>query len=181
MNPTLSLMLLLGAATTFPLPVSAAEKGVKMPVKEVTVFKDGHAFVLHEGVLPTDTAGNVVLDNLPAPVVGTFWPYSADRKVKLKGVTAGRRRVMRAKPALDLPQLIEANQGKKVLVTEYPASSKADAEPYEATILSVPRRGCRRPWLCKASRWCILGNSCRWTARESWWGEIRSTSRSSKS
>ena len=31
----------------------------RMPVKEVTVFKDGHAFVLHEGNMPTDGSGNV--------------------------------------------------------------------------------------------------------------------------
>ena len=61
----------------------------KMPVKEVTVFKDGHAFVLHEGKMPTDAAGNVVMDYLPAPVLGTFWPYSAEKSAKLTG---GRRR-----------------------------------------------------------------------------------------
>ena len=26
----------------------------RMPIKEVTVFKDGHAFVVHQGRLPTD-------------------------------------------------------------------------------------------------------------------------------
>ena len=143
MNPISFFFLLLGVATCLPLPVSAAKTGINIPVKEVTVFKDGHAFVLHEGSMPVDAAGDVVLDHLPVPVVGTFWPYSADRKVKLKGVTAGRRRVTRARAALDLAQLIEANQGKKALVTEYPASSKGDAEPYQATILSVPRRSPR--------------------------------------
>lgn len=49
----------------------------KMPIKELTVFKDGHAFVLHEGTMPTDAAGNVVLDYLPTPVVGTFWAYAS--------------------------------------------------------------------------------------------------------
>ena len=49
-----------------------------LPVKEVTVFKDGHAFVVQEGVLPTNETGSVVLDSLPAPVIGTFCAYSAD-------------------------------------------------------------------------------------------------------
>lgn len=40
----------------------------KMPIKELTVFKDGHAFVLHEGAMPTDKSGNVLLDYLPTPV-----------------------------------------------------------------------------------------------------------------
>ncbi|MHC4494414.1 MAG: hypothetical protein ACYSYM_01165, partial [Planctomycetota bacterium] len=33
-----------------------------MPVKEITIFKDGHAFVLHEGKMPTGTDGNVSID-----------------------------------------------------------------------------------------------------------------------
>ncbi|HMO22861.1 MAG TPA: hypothetical protein PKC98_18010, partial [Candidatus Melainabacteria bacterium] len=37
----------------------------EIPVKEVTVFKDGHALVLHRGLMKTDTAGNVVMDDLP--------------------------------------------------------------------------------------------------------------------
>jgi len=41
-------------------------------VKEVTVFKDGHAFVLHSGKMPTEGAGNVVMDYLPTPVMGAF-------------------------------------------------------------------------------------------------------------
>ena len=73
-----------------------------MPVKEVTVFKDGHAFVLHEGALPTDAAGNVLMDYLPSPVLGTFWPYSSNADVKLVGVVAGpapgARRADRAQP-----------------------------------------------------------------------------------
>ena len=30
------------------------EAPASMPVKEITIFKDGHAFVLHEGEMPTD-------------------------------------------------------------------------------------------------------------------------------
>src|SRR6266702_6680448 len=89
-----------------------------MPVKEVTVFKDGHAFVLHQGAMPTDAAGNVLLDNLPTPVLGTFWPYCADKKATLRSVTAGRRRVKVERTALTLRELIEANPGADVVVTE---------------------------------------------------------------
>ena len=58
-------VLLIGAASLAaqaPAPLAAL---ARMPVKEVTVFKDGHAFVLHEGAMPTDAAGNV-LHGLPA-------------------------------------------------------------------------------------------------------------------
>jgi len=105
----------------------------RMPVKEVTVFKDGHAFVLHEGRLPTDTAGNVQMDYLPTPVMGTFWPYSANRDVKLSAVRASTRRVLVTRTGLSLPDLIEANPGASVVVTE------SNNKPYPAKIVGVPR------------------------------------------
>ena len=59
-----------------------------LPVTDITVFKDGHAFILHEGALATDTAGNVLMDYLPSPVLGTFWPYSSAAEAKLvKAIT----------------------------------------------------------------------------------------------
>jgi len=61
-------------AATPPLSATA-----RLPIKELTIFKDGHALVLHEGKLATDDAGNVVLDYLPTPVLGTFWPSPPTR------------------------------------------------------------------------------------------------------
>src|SRR5438876_9918757 len=111
-------------------PLSAL---AKMPVKEITIFKDGHAFVLHEGKMPTDASGNVLLDHLPTPVIGTFWPYSADKNAKLLGVTAARRRVLVDQTALVLRDLLECNIGAEVLVNE-------GTGPYPATIVGLPVR-----------------------------------------
>jgi hypothetical protein len=74
--------------------------------------------VLHEGKMPTDAAGNVLLDHLPTPVIGTFWPYSVDKSAKLVGVTAARRRVLIEQTALTLRDLLETNVGAEVLVNE---------------------------------------------------------------
>src|SRR5512139_3223583 len=74
----------------------------RMPIREVTVFKDGHAFVLHEGRLPTDAAGNVVMDYLPMPVLGTFWAHSADPKARLTSAIASQQRVRIDRTALGL-------------------------------------------------------------------------------
>jgi hypothetical protein len=106
-----------------------------LPVKEITVFKDGHVFVLHEGKMPTDKSGNVVLDYLPNPVIGTFWAYSADPKVKLSSVVSGSNIVSLENTALNVPDLIEANIGKRVLVRDCSTS-----DLYEATIVAVPER-----------------------------------------
>src|SRR6185437_3461066 len=98
-----------------PTPMKAL---AKMPVREITVFKDGHAFVLHSGKMPTEANGNVVMDYLPTPVVGTFWPYAAEKGAKLTGVTASQHKVLVDRTAISLRDLIEGNIGAAVSVTE---------------------------------------------------------------
>jgi hypothetical protein len=114
-----------------PIPLQATGR---MPVKEVTVFKDGHAFVVQEGAMETDGAGNVVLDYLPSPVIGTFWPYVTEPKAKLAGVVASQRRVTVSRTALNLRELLEANLGREAIITE------SSTNRYEATIMNVPTR-----------------------------------------
>jgi hypothetical protein len=113
-----------------PAPLGAL---AKMPVKEVTVFKDGHAYVVHEGKMPTE-GGNVLLDLLPTPVLGTFWPYSLDKNATLQSVTAGRRRVKVERTAMTIRELIEANVGAEVIITE------GTKPGYQATIVKLLTR-----------------------------------------
>ena len=131
---------LIGAATvrTQQAPPLAALK--RMPVKEITVFKDGHAFVLHEGSMPVDTSGSVQMDYLPEPVLGTFWPYSANKNVRLVSVVAGRRRVAVEETALHLGALLEANTGAEVIITEKSPAPSQPAPRYSGTLLGVPMR-----------------------------------------
>jgi len=138
------LTVVLAAAAAAPAAFAAAPAeprgAADLPIKEVTVFKDGHAFVLHEGKARTDAAGRVVLDYLPAPVLGTFWPYSADPKVKLTAVTAGRRIASIKRTALTIPELLEANPGAMVRIREAAKGEKNPPEVYEAAILGIPTR-----------------------------------------
>lgn len=106
----------------------------QLPVKEVTVFKDGHAFVVHEGALATETTGEVVIDHLPAPVIGTFWAYSKEEGAKMTGVVAGHRRAEVERTALTLAELIEGNPGAEVAITE------TNGTRYPATIIGLPTR-----------------------------------------
>src|SRR5262245_51191985 len=112
----------------------------RMPVKEVSVFKDGHAFVRHEGAVPTEASGNVVMDYLPSPVLGTFWTYSIDANTKVTAVTAGQQRVVVERTALKLGEILESNIGADVIVTEKPGGSGRESLTYPATILDIPRR-----------------------------------------
>lgn len=147
----------MAAALGVSLGVSGADPAVpataiaRMPVKEVTVFKDGHAFVLHSGKMTTDASGNVVMDYLPQSVLGTFWPYSADGRAKLISVTAGQRKLAVERTALSLRDLIEANIGAEVLVTESSGQEQGGSgaarragldvsAPYSATIVSIPEQ-----------------------------------------
>jgi len=123
---------LLGAQTNAGVPATAL---AEMPIKEITIFKDGHVFVLHEGKVPTDGRGNVVLDYLPRPVLGTFWAYSAEPKTKLSAVVSGRRIVFLDRTALTIRELIEGNIGAVVRIKEHNQN-----QTYQATILRIPQR-----------------------------------------
>src|SRR5579871_4151471 len=134
-RPLLSILLLCAATRSAGADeVARLSALAKMPVKEITVFKDGHAFVLHEGKMPTDAQGDVQMDYLPTPVIGTFWPYSADKNVKLQAVTASPRRVLVERTALTIPDLLEANPGADVNITQ------TDGKTYSAQIVGVPTR-----------------------------------------
>ena len=120
------------AATQVPPSPSSLSD---IPVREVTVFKDGHAFVLHNGTLPVGQNGDVVINYLPNPVIGTFWPFSADDRADLVSVVAGRHRVSVDRTAISLRELIEANVGRDVVVREVGGEGVLE---YPATILDVP-------------------------------------------
>jgi hypothetical protein len=115
----------------------------RMPVKEVTVFKDGHAFVLHQGTMSTDAAGNVLMDYLPAPVLGTFWPYSAEKNATLTATVAGQRRVTVDRSPLSIRELLEANGGATAVITEVPTGRETVPVSYPATILGLTERSAK--------------------------------------
>jgi len=113
----------------------------ELPVKEVTVFKDGHAFVLHSGKMPIDSANNVVMDYLPRPIIGTFWPFCTEEGASLKSVVSSRRKVLINRTTLNLRDFIEANIGAEVIVTQGRNPGNIDKPApivYEATIIELP-------------------------------------------
>ena len=61
-----------------------------------------------------DATGDVRMDYLPTPVLGTFWPYSVDKRIKLTSVSASPRRVLVERTALTVRDLLEANPGATI-------------------------------------------------------------------
>jgi hypothetical protein len=120
-----------------PQPLSAL---AQMPVREVTAFKDGHAFLLHEGSMPCDPDGNVVMDYLPTPVLGTFWSYAADHDAKLTSVVASQHKVLVPRSALSVREFVQANPGAQVEITELknPGALAASSVSYDAQIIGIP-------------------------------------------
>src|SRR5215469_11724941 len=90
----------------------------KLPIKELTVFKDGHALVAHEGELPVDANGNENMDYLPAPGIGTFWPYSADKAARLSIFFSVRQRALVDTISLSMPEFFEGIIGADAIGKE---------------------------------------------------------------
>ncbi len=114
----------------------------KMPVREITVFKDGHAYVVHEGQMKTSADRNVVLDSLPAPVMGTFWAYSTTPQARLSSVVASRDNVPVSKPAGSIEDMLRANYGKRIILTE---NGQKEYEALIIRILEAPAETPPRP------------------------------------
>jgi hypothetical protein len=109
-------------------PATEDKDRAALPIREVTVFKDGHAFVVHRGSAATDGSGNVVLEELPRPVLGTFWAFCGEGGASLRSVAAGPRKVSSERAALDVRGLLEANPGADVIVVENGLSYSARIE-----------------------------------------------------
>lgn len=118
-------------ATQLTQPTANAQS---MPVRELTAFKDGHAYVVREIPLGEDAGGRVVLDELPVPVLGTFWPYAKDG-ARLVSAKAGRSEVKVQRAATTLLQIAKANLGKDVVL------DLGKDERLSGKLLAIPERG----------------------------------------
>ena len=107
-----------------------------LPVKEVTVFKDGHALVRREGTVPVNN-GVARVDGLPEPLFGTFWPYAVGDGVNLASATAGYQAVTLDRTPLTPEEILTAAAGLRVLIHQ---RFEEEIVSYEAEILPRPTR-----------------------------------------
>lgn len=107
-----------------------------LPVREVTIFKDGSAWVEHRGAVKPSAPNQVVLEQLPSPYLGTFWVSTTAAGAKVTSVLASNRDTTKPMPANQIHELLLANVGKKVSWVEYYGTGdKAEVKEFSGTIL----------------------------------------------
>lgn len=101
-------------ALTLSAPALASPAHI-LPVREVTAFKDGHALVLRAGRVPTDASGDVVLRELPRPIMGAFWADEGQSDARLASVVAERTEAAHTRPVGSVLDLLRANPGRRII------------------------------------------------------------------
>lgn len=113
---SLGLVMTLSVAV-FAQDAARAAPASALPVREVTVFKDGHAYVVRDQPLAGPQRRQLVLDELPTPVLGTFWPF-ATGGARVVAARAGVQKVLQDEPAVDFRRLLRANLGKRAVLLD---------------------------------------------------------------
>jgi hypothetical protein len=107
----------------------------KTKVTDVTVFKDGHALIMARGQAKLEDGWCRTRD-VPAPVLGTFWSFVADKECALDFVKAGEVETKEGRPCLTLDEIIQANVGKQATLTEV-ISKDAPPMAHEGTLMGI--------------------------------------------
>lgn len=96
--------------------VAAGSAGADLPVREVTVFKDGHAMLMHEGTVPLGEGGVVAVRDLPVPVLASFLPYAEGDGLVVDRVRKRRVEREEARAPESLAEALAASIGGEVRV-----------------------------------------------------------------
>ena len=134
---SLALLLALAAPLAAQEPPKPLLEG--LPVREVTIFKDGTAWVEHRGTVTPTEANKVVLEELPTPYLGTFWVSTSTPGAKVTSVLASNRDTTKPMPANQIHELLLANVGKNITWIEaYGTGDKSRIDDFSGMIL--PRK-----------------------------------------
>ena len=117
----------------FLTPVWAAgEGGAFVPkITDVTVFKDGHAFIMRQGEANLEQGWCRTRD-VPAAMLGAFWAFAVGENVRVDFVKAQFVEVQESRACLNFDEIIQANVGKRISIqTNY------QQKPYEGTLLGI--------------------------------------------
>ncbi len=94
--------------------LAAAPDAASLPIREVTTFKDGHALVLRSGEAALNQQGDVVLTELPRPILGTFWAQADAAEARLASISVERAEAPTTRLAATIDDLLTANIGRTI-------------------------------------------------------------------
>jgi hypothetical protein len=97
----------------------------------VSLFKNGLGFVTSEVEISEETE-NVLIEQLPVPVHGTFWLYPISKGLSIKDAKAFEKEIIESVPAITIAEILEANAGNTVTLQLSPERSVT------GKIISVP-------------------------------------------
>jgi len=103
------------------LTASAGEFSPK--ITDLTVFKDGHCLVMARGEAELK-AGWCRTRDVPVPVLGTFWSFVEKPGAQVDFMKAGMVEATESRPCLTFEEIIKANVGKPVTITEQAKDGK---------------------------------------------------------
>jgi len=92
---------------------------LKPAITDITVFKDGHALIMARSKVKLDD-GTVRTRDVPAPLLGTFWAFVTDKNARVEHVRAGFVKTSKDRACLTFDEMLEANVGRNVKITEKP-------------------------------------------------------------
>jgi len=117
---------------SLPFAAEAAATSVDTKIARVALFKNGLAFFIRQGKLPA-RPGEVEIRPLPAASHGTFW-VGFGPGVEFANLSAHEVEVAEPREALTIPELLEANVGKRVRL-EFASEFRT---PLEGLLKSYP-------------------------------------------
>jgi len=132
-----------------------------MQSTSVALFKNGLGFFVREGKVP-QMNGWLVIKDVPAPVLGTFWITGESENLTIKESIAEKVKSAEKIDAISIEELLAANVGK---IVELTAQIGDKTQRFKGVIASVPedrkkdaylerRRGYQYPPLEQAS--CVV-------------------------
>jgi hypothetical protein len=105
-----------------------------MKSTSVALFKNGLGFFIREGKVP-QTSGWVVIEEVPSPILGTFWITGEGDGLTIKDTVAEKVKSTEKIDAISIEELLEANVGKMV---QLGVQMVDNIQLLKGTIVSVP-------------------------------------------
>ena len=96
---------------------SASAGDFEPKITDLTVFKDGHVLVMAKGEAELKD-GWCRTREVPVPVLGTFWSFVERDGAQVDIVKSGMVDSEESRPCLTFEEIIQANVGKQVTITE---------------------------------------------------------------